>query len=133
MTGVLAACAEPFLFDRMVLIGASARYLDESGDGYVGGMVSANLDQVLEGMAHDYAAWANGFSKVFMGNADQPSLAAGFEATLRALRPDIALAVIEMILRSDRRADCRQLGALGIPTLVLQTVGMNLPRDAGST
>lgn len=121
MTGVLAACAEPSLFERMVLIGASARYLDEPGDGYAGGMVSANVDQVVEAMGQDYAAWANGFSKVFMGNADQPSLAAGFADMLRSLRPDIALAVIEMILRSDRRADCRQLGALGIPTLVLQT------------
>jgi sigma-B regulation protein RsbQ len=72
-------------------------------------------------MSQDYAAWANGFSQAFMGNPDKPDLAAGFAQALRALRPDVALAVIEMILRSDEREDCERLGALGIPTLVMQT------------
>ena len=56
-----------------------------------------------------------------MGNPDQPDLAAGFAQSLKMLRPDIALAVLEMVWRSDRRVDCRTLGSRGIPTLVLQT------------
>lgn len=121
MTGVLAANAEPGLFKDLVLIGASARYLNAPEDGYEGGMVSAQVDQVTQAMRTDYAAWVNGFSQVFMGNAHQPGLAAVFAASLRLLRPDVALAVIEMILRSDRRSDCAAYGGLGLRTLLLQT------------
>ncbi len=121
MVGVVAACAEPALFERMILIGASARYLDDPAAHYVGGMSSDAVEQILAAISQDYAAWANGFSQLMMGHADQPGLATGFAHTLKALRPDIALAGMEMILHADRRADCKELGALGIPTLVLQT------------
>lgn len=121
MVGVLAAVVEPALFERMVLIGASARYLDDPQSGYQGGMQDTDVDQVVKAMSQDYASWANGFSQVFMGNLDKPDLACGFAESLRTLRPDVALATIEMILRSDQRVECRQLGGLGIPTLVMQT------------
>lgn len=121
MVGVVAACVEPSRFERVALIGASARYLNDPEAGYVGGLISSQVDEVALAMKQDYAAWANGFSQHFMGNPDKPILAAGFATTLQSLRPDVALAVIEMILRSDRRDDCRQFAALGIPTLVLQT------------
>ncbi len=121
MAGVLAACAEPALFEKLVLIGASARYLDAPGLGYVGGFQAADVDHVVRAMSQDYASWANGFSQAFMGNPDKPDLAAGFAQALRTLRPDVALAVIEMILRSDERGPCQRLGELGIPTLVMQT------------
>lgn len=121
MAGVLAAAAEPSLFERIVLIGASARYLNDPDNGYTGGMSPTDVEQALQMLSLDFAAWANGFSQVFMANSDRPDLAASFAATLKALRPDIALTVIEMILLSDRRADCLALGALHIPTLVMQT------------
>lgn len=121
MAGVLAACAEPSLFERLVLLGASARYLDDPAQGYVGGFQASDVDQVVQAMSQDYAAWANGFSQAFMGNPDQPDLAAGFAQALKTLRADIALAVIDMVLRSDERDECLRLGTLGIPTLVMQT------------
>src|SRR3712207_6331092 len=43
MVGVLAAQHEPELFDRLVLVGPSPRYVDE--EGYVGGFTREDIDE----------------------------------------------------------------------------------------
>ena len=121
MIGMLALNADPGLFSRMVLLGASARYLDDPASGYQGGATSAAVDEMQTRMMTDYAEWANGFSRAAMGNPDQPDLAADFARSLKVLRPDIASAVLGMILRSDHRADAERHGRQGVPTLLLQT------------
>ena len=121
MIGMLALNADPGLFSRMALLGASARYLDEPASAYQGGATGEAVDAILASMASDYAEWANGFSSAAMGNPDQPDLAADFARSLKVLRPDIASAVLGMILRSDHRADAEHHGRQGVPTLLLQT------------
>lgn len=121
LIGVLAACAEPDLFSGLVLLGASARYIDDPGTGYVGGFTESEVTALLNSMTSDYAAWANGFSLLTMRNPDQPDLAASFSSSLKALRPDMAQAVLATILRTDNRHEALQYGRLGVPTLLLQT------------
>ena len=120
MVGVLAAEATPSLFDGLVLIGASARYVDAPADHYVGGFRAPQVEALLASMEHDYIAWANGFSTLAMDNPDRPDLAASFAESLKALPPEVAVATFAAILRSDHRAAARQVGAHGIRTLVLQ-------------
>lgn len=128
MIGVLAAIEEPRRFRKLILLGASPRYLDD--EGYVGGFKREDLDGLYEAMQSNYHAWASGFAPVAMANPDKPDLARDFAATLQALRPDIALHVARTLFESDHRED---IPALEIPTLVLQSqADIAVPVEVGA-
>ena len=116
MIGMAAAVRRPELFSKLVLIGASARYLDEPG--YHGGFAQADIDQMCLAMRSNYYAWASGFGPAAMGNPERPELGADFARTLQAIRPDIALAVLKLLLETDFRPD---LPRLAVPTLIVQS------------
>lgn len=121
MIGLLAACAAPGLFERLVLIAASARYLDDPSRAYVGGFSKPQLEEILGSMDRDYAAWANGFSAAAMGNPERPDLSASFARSLKSLYPETALAIFGAVMGSDHRAGAERYRKLGLPTLLLQT------------
>ncbi|MGN6477491.1 MAG: alpha/beta fold hydrolase [Flavipsychrobacter sp.] len=116
MISLLAAIKNPTNFSKMVLIGASPRYLDDVG--YIGGFTQQALDDLYDAMANNYYAWVSGFAPAAMANADRPQLAASFAQSLSAIRPDIAQSVARVIFQSDHRND---LPKLQIDTLLLQT------------
>lgn len=115
MIGLLAALAEPKLFNKLVLIGASPRYLNDTG--YVGGFEPSDLNSLYAAMSSNFYAWASGFAPLMMSHPEQPELATQFAKTLTAIRPDIAQGVIKVIFESDYRS---QLSQLKVPTLILQ-------------
>lgn len=117
MIGILASNGQPGLFKSLSLIGSSACYIDDPATGYVGGFTREEIDSLIAAMRCDYAAWANGFSRLVTANPDRPHLASEFCRSLLALRPDIACAVLGTILRSDHRPDARQID---VPTQILQ-------------
>jgi sigma-B regulation protein RsbQ len=116
MIGLLACLARPGMAERLVLLGASPRYLND-GD-YVGGFERADLDALYDAMGRDYLGWANGFAPLAMANRDRPALGEAFARSLGALRPDIAQSVARAIFESDHRA---RLGQVEVPTLILQS------------
>ena len=116
MIGLIASLVRPGLFDLLVMIGASPRYLDD-GD-YVGGFGRVDLDAVYQAMSSDYLGWANGFAPLAMANAERPSLGKEFATSLGAMRPDIAQSVARTIFESDLRS---RLGSVEVPTLILQS------------
>ena len=115
MISLLTAVKRPDLFSQMVLVGASPRYLNDSG--YVGGFSREDLDGLFQTMDNNYFAWVSGFSAAAMGNPDRPQLAESFAGTLNAIRPDIAQSVARVIFQSDHRAD---LPKLNKDTLIIQ-------------
>ena len=115
MIGVLAATERPELFDRLVLVGPSARYIDD-GD-YVGGFSAADIDELLESMESNYLGWSHVMAPVIMANADEPGLADELEESFCRTDPDIARRFAEVTFRADNRADLAKVTA---PTLVLQ-------------
>lgn len=116
MINILASIKNPSLFSKLVLIGASPRYLNDND--YIGGFDQASLNALYEAMATNYFAWVSGFSAAAMRNAERPELAASFAATLSAIRPDLAQSVARVIFQSDHR---KELSKINIPTLLLQT------------
>lgn len=116
--GVLACNGAPGLFDSLVLLASSARYMDDPAAGYVGGFTRESIDLLLASMRNDYVAWANGFAPLAMGNPDRPVLAREFTRRLLVLRPDIAGAVLSAAFQSDHRKDVQRLK---VPVQVLQT------------
>jgi sigma-B regulation protein RsbQ len=115
MIGVLASIERPELFERLVLVGPSARYIDD--DDYVGGFSAADIDDLLESMDSNYLGWSHAITPAIMGNEDQPELAAELDASFCRTDPDIARRFAEVTFRSDNRDDLAQVT---VPTLVLQ-------------
>ena len=72
MIGVLAAIERPELFDALILVGPSARYIDD-GD-YRGGFTPADIDELLAVMSSNYLGWSEATAPLVMGNADRPEL-----------------------------------------------------------
>lgn len=116
MITLLAAVKEPERFSKIVMIGASPRYLND--DGYVGGFSQDDLNGLYAAMANNYQAWVSGFAPAAMANAERPQLAQNFASTLSAIRPDIAQSVAKVIFQSDYRS---ALPNLAVDTLLLQT------------
>lgn len=118
MAGLLAAEAEPERFSALVLIGSSARYLDDPATGYVGGFTGPQVEQLLQSALEDHVQWANGFASLMIGSTNPHLGADQFSASLRSLRPDVVHAVLGAALRSDHRAEVERLHT---PLYVLQT------------
>lgn len=115
MIGAAAAAARPAAFSRLVMIGASPRYLNEPG--YVGGFEQGDLDELHDAMAANFHAWGAGFAPIVVGVPDS-SAVHDFCRTLFLMRPDVALAVSRTIFQSDMRAVA---GRLDRPTHLIQT------------
>ncbi|XP_030945389.1 probable strigolactone esterase DAD2 [Quercus lobata] len=115
MIGILAAIRRPELFSKLILIGASPRFLNDND--YHGGFEQGEIEKVFEAMQSNYEAWVNGFAPLAVG-ADVPAAVREFSRTLFNMRPDISLFVSRMIFNSDLRG---VLGLVKVPCCIFQT------------
>jgi sigma-B regulation protein RsbQ len=115
MIGVLADAAAPELFERLVMVGPSPRYIDD--EGYVGGFSEADITGLLESLESNYLGWSSAMAPVIMANEDRPELGTELTESFCRTDPDRARRFAEVTFLSDNRAD---LGAVTTPTLVLQ-------------
>jgi sigma-B regulation protein RsbQ len=117
MSGLIASAADPGLFARLVVVGASAKYIDEPGTGYVGGLTQAALDSMLDDARTDFTLWTAGFAPFVMRNEDRPEYATEFMRCLRRYPPETALAILRTVFTGDYRSVVPRVPT---PTLVLQ-------------
>lgn len=115
MIGVLAAGVEPSLFSSLVLVGPSARYVDD--DGYVGGFSRPDIEDLLDSLESNYLGWSTAMAPVIMANSDRPELGAELAASFCRTDPAIARQFARVTFLSDNREDIRRVD---VPTLVLQ-------------
>ena len=115
MIGALAARQRPELFAKLVMIGPSPRYVDDSG--YVGGFSEADIAELLESLESNYLGWSAAMAPVIVGNPERPELGEELTATFCRMDPDIAKAFARVTFLSDNRAD---LPTVMTPTLVIQ-------------
>jgi sigma-B regulation protein RsbQ len=115
MIGVLAALKEPERFDRLVLVGPSARYIDEPG--YVGGFSREDIEGLLESLDSNYLGWSSAMAPVIMGNPDRPELGAELTNSFCRTDPQIASHFARVTFLSDNRED---LARVRTRSLVLQ-------------
>jgi sigma-B regulation protein RsbQ len=115
MMGVLAAADRPDLFDRLVLVGPSPRYIDD--DGYRGGFAQDEIDELLETMDGNYLGWSQHIAPVIMGVPDRPELGEELVGSFCRTDPTIARRFARTTFLSDNRAD---LSRVRTPSLVVQ-------------
>ena len=115
MIGVIAANQRPGLFNKLVFIGPSPRYLNDTA--YTGGFEKETLEELFEVMDNNYLGWSQAMGPAIMGNPDKPELGQALTNSFCATDPDIAKRFARVTFLSDNRAD---LPGLKIPSLTLQ-------------
>jgi sigma-B regulation protein RsbQ len=115
MIGALAAQKAPEMFRKLVMVGPSARYIDD-GD-YVGGFSEKQIEELLHFLESNHMGWSAQMAPAIMGNPDRPELGAELTNSFCRTDPEIAKAFARVTFTSDNRED---LAKVDIPTLILQ-------------
>jgi sigma-B regulation protein RsbQ len=116
MISVLSGIRAPEYFSKIVLLGASPRYLND--EHYLGGLTNADIRDIYDAIQHNHWEWAINFSKMAMKNPDKPDLADQFARTIQEIATDRVLTVLHSILQTDYR---EEVSRLTIPTLIIQS------------
>lgn len=116
MIGVLAAVERPDLFDRLVLVAPSPRYVDD--DAYRGGFSREEIDELLDTMDGNYLGWSAAVAPLVMGVPERPELGEELTSSFCRTDPDLARRFARTTFLSDNRAD---LGRVSTPSLVVQS------------
>jgi sigma-B regulation protein RsbQ len=115
MIGLLASLKAPDMFEKMVLVGPSPRYIDD-GD-YVGGFSEKQIAELLEFLEENHMGWSAAMAPSIMGNPDRPELGEELTNSFCRTDPEIAKAFARVTFTADNRND---LSKVKIPTLILQ-------------
>lgn len=115
MIGALAAIEEPARFAKLVMVGPSARYINDGE--YTGGFSEEDIDELLEALESNYLGWSTAMAPVIMGNGERPELGAELAESFCRTDPVIARQFAQVTFRADNRAD---LSRVDTPTLILQ-------------
>jgi len=115
MIGIIAAQRAPELFDTLVLVGPSPRYIDD-GD-YVGGFAEHQIAELLEFLDSNHLGWSQAMAPTIMGNPDRPELGQELTDSFCRTDPAIAKQFARTTFLSDNREDLANVKAR---TLILQ-------------
>ena len=115
MIGVLAAIKEPERFAKLVLVGPSPRYIDDTD--YTGGFTREDIEGLLDFLDSNYLGWSSTMAPAIMGNPDRPELGEELTNSFCRTDPEIAKQFARVTFLSDNRSD---LAKLQTPALILQ-------------
>ena len=112
-----------------MLIGPSARYVDDPAAGYVGGLSADEVEGLLETIESNFHGWATAMAPAVMNAPERPELAEELADTCRSTDPDIAARWARVTFGADIRD---AVGAMTAPAVVLQCVDDPIvPVEAG--
>jgi len=103
MIGALASLKAPGIFDELVMIGPSPRYIND-GD-YTGGFSEQQIHELLDFLDANHMGWSRTMAPVIMGNPDRPELNEELTNSFCMTDPDIARKFARATFLSDNRAD----------------------------
>ena len=115
MIGALASIRRPDLFDEIVMVGPSPRYIND-GD-YLGGFSEAQIEELLSFLDENHLGWSAAMAPQIMGNVDRPELGERLTKSFCATDPEIAREFARVTFYSDNRKDLPNVTAR---TLILQ-------------
>lgn len=107
--GILASKRAPELFDSLVLVCPSPRYVDD-GD-YIGGFTRTQVDELLEFLDSNHMGWSQAMAPTIMGNPDRPELGEELTNSFCRTDPNIAKRFARTTFLSDNRADLQGVNA----------------------
>ncbi|MGV3772162.1 MAG: alpha/beta fold hydrolase [Verrucomicrobiales bacterium] len=116
MIGLLASLKRPSLFNSLIFISPSPRYVDDPPE-YIGGLKQEDVVELLSTMEKNYIGWANFLAPVVMQRPDQPALTEELAASFCSTDPAIARRFAKATFLSDNRHDLVQSS---LPCLIIQ-------------
>ncbi|XXG56365.1 hypothetical protein AAC387_Pa03g3790 [Persea americana] len=136
MVGCIAATQRPQLFEHLILLGGSPRYLND--EGYEGGFEMSDLEQIFHDIEYNFSSWVSIFAPNAIGVND-PTAIQEFKSSLGKMKPDVALDVAKTVFLSDLRGvlghehiHCTIIQAkkdFVVPTSVSYYMGKRLGKD----
>lgn len=115
MIGSIASIKKPSLFEKLIYLGGSPRYLNSPG--YQGGFEQAAIDQLLQFMKSNYTGFASTFAPMAVG-AKFPVAVEEFKKTILAMNHKIAIFVAKQVFESDERGI---LSHVKVPVVIIQS------------
>lgn len=100
MIGCLASIKRPQLFKRLILVGASPRYINT--DDYEGGFTSSDIENLLKNIESNYENWVSYFSTNVVDPNDEPSVNK-FRECLKKMRNEVPLSLAKTVFCGDYR------------------------------
>lgn len=116
IVGALAVKIKPDLFDQLIMLGPSPRYIND-GD-YFGGFDQQDIDSLVETLESNYLGWSSFISPVIIGNPDKEEFATELKNSFCSMDPDIAKHFAKVTFVGDYRDELRHVK---IPTLIIQS------------
>ncbi|MFF3099746.1 alpha/beta fold hydrolase [Viridibacillus arvi] len=116
MIGMLAAIERPDYFEKLIMIGPSPCYLNDT-DGYIGGFEQKDIKELLTMMEMNFAGWASYMAPFAMDQTKDPKLTYDLENSFVSTNPRVAREFAEVTFYSDYR---ESLPLLKVPTLIIQ-------------
>ncbi|RUL53212.1 alpha/beta fold hydrolase [Lysinibacillus antri] len=116
MIGMYAAIQRPQYFDKLIMIGPSPCYLNDT-DGYVGGFEKEDIKELLEMMEMNFAGWASFMAPFALSQPDDAKLTQQLKSDFVSTNPRVAREFAEVTFFSDCRS---KLPFLKVPTLIIQ-------------
>jgi sigma-B regulation protein RsbQ len=114
--GLLASIERPDIFQRLIMVSPSPRYINDPPD-YIGGFERSDIEELLEMMEKNYLGWASIMAPSVMLNAEQPELTEELEGSFCSTDPTIARRFAQATFFSDNRSD---LTKVTVPSLIMQ-------------
>lgn len=115
MVGCIASTKRPQLFKRLVLLGASPRYLNS--DDYEGGFGNSDIEQIFSNIESHFHKWASTFAPLVI-DANDPISVNKFENCIKRMKPEVALSMAKTVFLSDER---ETLENVLTPCTIIQT------------
>jgi len=115
MIGALASIKEPDLFESLVMVGPSPRYIDDAQ--YVGGFTASQIEELLEFLDNNHLGWSTAMAPTIMGNPDKPELSEELTNSFCRTDPESAKHFARTIFTADNRAE---LASVTTRSLILQ-------------
>ncbi|KAF5750633.1 putative sigma factor sigb regulation protein rsbq [Tripterygium wilfordii] len=115
MIGCIAATKRPHLFQQLMLLSGSPRYLN--AEGYKGGFERFQLNAIFKAMNQNYSSWFQTFAPTAVAERDTAAIAE-FEYSLGRMNPRTALSVAKTVFLSDLR---RILPQVQVPCTIIQS------------
>jgi sigma-B regulation protein RsbQ len=126
--GILASLKAPDLFNQLVLIGPSPRYIDDPPE-YVGGFSRPDLEGLLDMMDKNYIGWASFLAPIIMKNSETPELSQELQDSFCSTDPVTARGFAQATFFADNRAE---LPLVSARSLIMQCADDAIaPREVG--
>ena len=115
MIGAIASLKALDIFDDLIMIGPSPRYIND--EGYTGGFSEQQIHELLDFLDANHMGWSQAMAPAIMGNPERPELGEELTNSFCMTDPEIAKKFARVTFLSDNRSD---LSAVKARSLVLQ-------------